>query len=218
MRHYENLSLKNIVEYIDGIGWVTEEWHSIKGYKGRYEVSTFGRVKSLSRRMYNHNGSFISKERILRQNDHYSGYFGVSLSKNDVLKVFLVHILLATALYPNPKRKPQVNHKDTHKKNNRFNNLEWATRSENMQHAHDMGLMPSVKGELHPHATLTNAQVMDIFQSKLSVNETAIKHNISASHVRQIKSGFTWGHLTGKEYVVCKRRSSRVGQQKRGNK
>lgn len=94
-----------------------EEWRDIKGYEGLYQVSSWGRVKSLN---YNHTG----KERILLQ-WYNKGYNRIGLVKNGILKMYSVHRLVAEAFIPNPNNLPFVNHKDENKQNNIVSNLEW---------------------------------------------------------------------------------------------
>lgn len=92
-------------------------------------VSSFGRVKSLPR-----NGTILS-ERIIKPHLLKSGYLQVELSKNDKMHGFRVHRLVAVSFVPNPDSKEFVNHKNGNKIDNRAENLEWATRSENQLHA-----------------------------------------------------------------------------------
>jgi len=97
-----------------------EIWKDIEGYKGLYQVSNLGRIKSL------HGLS----ERIMKQTLQ-KGYLRITLLKNKKQKRFLSHRLVAQAFIPNPENKPQVNHIDEDKENNRVDNLEWVTAKEN---------------------------------------------------------------------------------------
>ena len=107
-----------------------EEWRPVKGYEGLYEVSNTGKIKSFQ----------WGKTRILHQNINQRGYHHVILSKNKVKKDLRVHRLVASAFIPNPLNKPEINHIDGNKGNNNVNNLEWATRKENIDHSIKTGL------------------------------------------------------------------------------
>lgn len=110
-----------------------EEWKSIPGYECLYEISSYGRVKSLERYRYNNGEKQLLKERILKPHNT-KGYFTVCLYKNKTHKLYLIHRLVAQAFIPNPDNLPQVNHKDEDKTNNRVNNLEWCTAKYNMNY------------------------------------------------------------------------------------
>lgn len=71
------------------------------------------------------------------------GYPRLQLARDGTKTNVFVHLLVAQAFVPNPHGKPEVNHVDGNKLNNTAVNLEWATRCENNQHAHDTGLNPS---------------------------------------------------------------------------
>lgn len=74
----------------------------------------------------------------LLKNNHW--YLNVWLTKNWEEKIFLAHRLIAITFIPNPENKPHINHINWIKSDNRVENLEWCTASENMKHAWDTGL------------------------------------------------------------------------------
>ena len=98
-----------------------EIWRDIQGYKGLYQISNKGRVKSLK----------CGKERILKPGIDGYGYMFVCLYNDNARKYFKIHRLVTQAFVSNPENKPQVNHLDENKKNNCVDNLEWATAKEN---------------------------------------------------------------------------------------
>lgn len=118
-----------------------EIWRDIKGYEGLYEVSDLGNVKSLERSIVRKDGtSYYIAERILRPRKKSEGYLDVALNKDGKAKHYRVHRLVAEMFIPNPENKPEVNHINANKSDNRVENLEWATREENIHHAIKEGL------------------------------------------------------------------------------
>ena len=107
-------------------------WKPIKGYEGLYEVSNLGQVRSVDRCVDFSNGKkCFYKRRMLKQFNDKTRYKNVGLHKNNKRKIFKIHRLVAQAFIPNPYNKPEVDHIDTCKENNRIFNLSWCTRSEN---------------------------------------------------------------------------------------
>ena len=112
---------------------MTEEWMPVVGYEGLYEVSNHGRVRSLKRN--------TTSGKILRGSARKNnGYVSLVLFKCGKGQGKLVHRLVAEAFISNPECKPDVNHIDGNKQNNRAENLVWCTPSENQQHSLTIGL------------------------------------------------------------------------------
>ena len=114
-----------------------EIWKDINGYEGLYQISNFGRVKSLERK-HNWGGSIYNvSEKILKQTTIL--YCRVGLTKNKKMKNWLVHRLVADAFVPNPNKYPIVMHKDDNPKNNNYTNLSWGTKYLNSQDMKNKG-------------------------------------------------------------------------------
>jgi hypothetical protein len=122
----------------NGFFWIYEEYPVIEGEIWReimfiqgvegYQISSEGRLRDADKKMF--------KGHVNEQ-----GYVRVSIDET----LYRMHILVAKAFLPNFHNKPHVNHKDGNRSNNRLYNLEWCTRSENMQHAYDTGLNTNKK-------------------------------------------------------------------------
>ena len=114
-----------------------EEWKDIEGYEGLYQISNLGRVKSL---MFRNNKYSFNKIYFMKPQNNAKGYKTIRLSKDGVVENHRIHRLVAKHYIPNLNNKPCVNHIDGNKQNNNVSNLEWATHSENLKHAHRTGL------------------------------------------------------------------------------
>lgn len=134
MDFWQNLTLENLsFEFAGEI--IVEIWKAIVGYEMLYEVSSFGRIKSLPRRYRNYQRK---SNKILHQAIGSHGYPMVTLVKNGKEVKRTVHSLVAEAFLPNPENKPQINHKWGIKTDNRVSELEWVTFSENSKHSYDI--------------------------------------------------------------------------------
>lgn len=109
---------------------MTERWADIPGYEGLYHISDQGRVFS------------VRRGKLRKLNDTGRGYQQVTLAKGGRREYPLVHRLVADVFIPNPENKPQINHINGIKTDNRAENLEWCTMSENLQHRHQILKQP----------------------------------------------------------------------------
>lgn len=107
-----------------------EIWKDIEGYEGLYQVSNKGRIRNKKHKILKTWNKQGKKKYYNSEND----YQKIHLSKNNILKTYQVHRLVANAFIPNYKKLPQINHKNGKKNDNRVENLEWCTCKENVRH------------------------------------------------------------------------------------
>lgn len=151
---------------------VCEEWKNIRGYEGLYQISNFGRVKSLPKI----NRKF---ERVLNCNINNCGYVRVKLCRHGDNKWVSVHRLVALYFIDNTSDKCCVNHIDGNKLNNHVSNLEWVTVSENTKHAFDTGL---AKCKLSRDDVL----VIRMLHGMFTTTVLAMLYGVSQTHVGYI--------------------------------
>jgi len=126
----------------------TEIWKPISVYNGYYEVSNFGRVRSITRKIERTNPFnnkiktfYTYKGKLIPFWITPKGYCRCSLNIDGIKKNHLVHQLVAREFINNSENKPQVNHKNCVKTDNKVDNLEWVTNYENHLHAVENGLL-----------------------------------------------------------------------------
>lgn len=122
-----------------------ENWRSIQGYEGLYEVSDLGRVRSLSRMVACRFGKTrVSSGRVRAEQRTSRGRVIVTLCKDNVVTSKSVHRLVAQAFLPGFTQEHELNHIDGDPSNNRLCNLEITTPSLNQLHAVRTGLRPKI--------------------------------------------------------------------------
>lgn len=183
-----------------------EIWKDIKDYEGYYQVSSLGRIKSLDRiisvppSINNPLGQQFINERIMKiKTCPPHKYFTVILSKGNHVKAKRVGRLVAEAFILNPENKPQVNHINGIKTDDRVENLEWSTQSENIRHAYKTGLAHGPKGEKQGSSKLNEKQVRVIKHClKLGMKNREIAKYFPCTwfNIKAIQLGKSWGHIT----------------------
>ena len=180
-----------------------ETWKDIQDYEGLYQISNFGRVKSLR-----------SKGKFLNPLPSTSGYSKVQLYKNGKSRDSYIHILVATAFLPKSDNKQEVNHKDGNKRNNNVENLEWVTKSENQKHAIETNLraaspMTGRTGKNNPNSKTILQYNMDgaFVREWTGIAETARAIHCAPSQIfaclsgrRKTGAGFIWRYKYSNNY------------------
>ena len=168
-----------------------EQWRDIRNYEGLYQVSNYGRIKSFRR----------NEPMIFVRHKDSRNYFSLGLKKCGVkTKTIKAHQLVALTFIPNPESKPQVNHIDGKKWNNRVGNLEWVTSAENIKHAYDSGFYKV--GAEHPLAKFTEEQVRYIREvcipgdREFGMSALAKKLGVSVSAIEGVYKRETYKNVT----------------------
>lgn len=162
---------------------IEEVWKDIPGYEGLYQVSNLGRVYSIRNNMI----------RKLSLDKH--GYQVVSLKINGKVKLSKVHRLVLYAFIGESEK--QVNHLDAVRTNNKIENLEYCTGSENMRHAYKLG-NKSQKGSKNTGAKLREQDVIEIkelMKKGYRNSKLARMYNVAPVTISQIRTKTNWSHI-----------------------
>ena len=155
-----------------------EIWKDIEGFEGLYQISNFGKVKSL------HNRGGI-KERILKPYKKKNGYLQVKLRNKNHIKYETIHRLVAQAFLPNPTKLPSINHKDENKENNNVDNLEWCSVGYNNTYG---SRIESLKRKLNRRIKQYDLEGKFIKEYE-SVKQASQENNISMGNISSCAKG-----------------------------
>ncbi len=169
----------------------SERWRQVVGYEGWYDVSNRGRVKRVKA------SRGTSPNRILKPHFCIGGYQTVCLSMHQKVKQIRVHRLVAIAFIPNPKNKPEINHKNGNRLKNWDTNLEWATRRENALHS--CRILGHNLGDRNGRSKLKNSEVIEIKKilktNAMTQRAIAKIYSVDFRTINNINQGRRWASV-----------------------
>ena len=175
--------------------YIGELWKPIRGYVGLYEVSNFGRVRSLTRIVFQQKHFHKYEGRILVPCVAGGGYLKVMLYKDNKAKQFFVHRLVAATFIPNPKHLPEVNHRDENITNNRLSNLEWCTAKYNSNYGTIKERISKANGKIVLQFTTDGVFVKQhdsIAKAARQIGCTLQNISICCRGINKTACGFIW--------------------------
>lgn len=179
-----------------------EIWKDIKGYEGFYQISNFGNVRSLDRKIKYKNNYRLFYGRNLIKIVDTKGYYFVNLKKNSHNEIKRIHRLVAEAFIENPNKFPCINHIDGNKQNNHIDNLEWCSYKHNINEAFRLGLNRYTHKENFKYENKKKIIQYDlnfnIVKKWESICEAARKTNISQSNISRCCNN---KQKTAKKYI-----------------
>lgn len=181
----------------------TEIWKSIPGFEELYEASNLGNIRSLPRIRFQAGAKL--KGRVMKSSADEWGYRHLSLRVNGVRKTYKVHRLVLMAFVGVSDL--QVNHRDGVKFNNKLENLEYVTPSENLLHAMELGLH-NIQGEAGKTSVLKNVDTLKIKEliksGEMTFKEIATIYGVHRGHISSINIGRAWRWLGDYDYPIRK--------------
>lgn len=164
---------------------IMENWKPIKGYENFYSISDMGNVRR------DVNGTGLCKKNRILKPGLKTGYYFVVLSKNGFQKCFrIAHLVIEHFLGPRPKTF-DINHRNGIKTDNKINNLEYVSRSENIRHAFKNGLCPK-------RTKLTQTKIKEIrncLKNGMEQKVIAKKYNCSQPTISCINRNTIWSYV-----------------------
>lgn len=173
-----------------------EIWKDIKEFEGHYQISNFGRIRSLK-----YHGGLRKIPKILKGMNSGKGYIQVDLIINNVKTRKFVHRLVAEYFVPNPNNYPIINHKDENPSNNKADNLEWCTYKYNSNYGNCIEkIKKTLRGKNGGKAIIQYSLNNEFIAEYPSLGEASRITGFGSTHIRDCCLGFKKDYRSEKIY------------------
>lgn len=161
-----------------------EIWEDVAGFKGVYQISNYGRLKSFKQ---------YEEGKILSNTNKKGTYLSIVLRKGDKVKFTRIHRLVAEAFIPNPDKLSQVHHKDGNKQNNCVENLEWISAKEHRlitqrQNPNTINGLINYNKFIRPKTVQQYSLNGELLGEYISCEEAHLKTGVCARNIHQVAS------------------------------